>query len=67
MKIEFTTGVAGARFAYEPGDRVELDDKVAQEFVRKKQAFVLRRNASLVRAERPESMVRAAPEHAVSR
>lgn len=42
MRIQFTTGVAGARFAYEPGDEVELPAKDALPFVRAGQATVLR-------------------------
>lgn len=38
MKIEFTTGVAGARFAYEPGEQVDLPIDQARAFIKARQA-----------------------------
>lgn len=34
MRIEFIAGVAGARFSYEPGEKVDLRDDLALSFVR---------------------------------
>lgn len=33
MKILFIQGVAGARFAYEPGDEVDLERSIARGFI----------------------------------
>ena len=42
MKIRFTTGVAGARFAYRPGEEADLADEIAIGFIRQKVAEVVR-------------------------
>jgi len=46
MKIQFTTSVAGARFAYHEGEKVELRDDIARSFVDAGQAVE-------VKADRP--------------
>lgn len=43
--IQFTTSVAGARFDYHTDDEVTLDDKVADEFLRNKQAVEVKKPA----------------------
>ena len=42
MKIQFTDSVAGPRFAYRMGDKIDLPDDVAREFIRLKQAVVIK-------------------------
>lgn len=55
MKIRFIDSVAGARFAYRCGQEVDLPPEIAQDFLRAKQAVV-------VRDAPPETETLAAPE-----
>lgn len=41
MKIRFLTSVAGARFAYRPGEEPELRDDIAREFIAAGQAVAV--------------------------
>ncbi len=60
MKIRFIQGVAGHRFAYEPGDEPDLRVDIAQGFIKQGVA---------VRVDDPalETAVVAAPETAAAR
>ncbi len=66
MRIQFTDSVAGARFAYRIGEKVTLDDDVARDFIKSRQAIELKDEVP-VREALVEAAVAAAPEQAVTR
>ena len=53
MLIKFTESVAGARFAYRPGERVELEPAIAREFLRAGQAVPAEPEAAIETATAP--------------
>lgn len=66
MRIRFINGVAGARFAYEPGDEPDLAPEIAREFVKQGVAVQLDypavEDAAAGKDDAIETAVAAAPE-----
>jgi hypothetical protein len=60
MRVEFTESIAGERFVYRPGEKVDLRDDIARDFIKQGVARAIADDGT-------ELAIAAAPEHAAKR